>query len=96
MMTVNLEHDWVERARRGERSAVAELYRQYWRAARAAAYGVSGDMELAEDAASEAFSAAMDGLESLRDPRRFGPWLRRPHRRPPVLVGSIYSVQAVN
>ena len=56
-MSQDAEHDWVERARRGESAAVAELYRQYWRAARAAAYGVIGDLSLAEDAASEAFSA---------------------------------------
>jgi hypothetical protein len=33
-------------------------------------------MGLAEDAASEAFSAAMNSLEGLRDTRRFSPWLR--------------------
>jgi RNA polymerase sigma factor (sigma-70 family) len=75
-MSQNIEHDWVERARQGEPAAVAELYRRYWRAARAAAYGVTGDLSLAEDAASEAFSAAMSGLADLRDPQRFGPWLR--------------------
>jgi RNA polymerase sigma factor (sigma-70 family) len=75
-MSQNIEHDWVERARRGEPAAIAELYRRYWRAARAAAYGVTGDLSLAEDAASEAFSAAMSGLADLRDTQRFGPWLR--------------------
>jgi len=75
-MSQKTEHDWVERARRGEPAAIAELYRLYWRAARAAAYGVTGDLSLAEDAASEAFSAAMSGLADLRDTQRFGPWLR--------------------
>jgi len=75
-MSQNNEHDWVERAKQGEPVAIAELYRRYWRAARAAAYGVTGDLSLAEDAASEAFSAAMSGLADLRDPDRFGPWLR--------------------
>ncbi len=45
------------------------------RAARAAAYGVTGDLALAEDAASEAFCAALENLHDLRDPSRFGPWL---------------------
>jgi len=54
---------------------VAELYRRYWRAARAAAYGITADFALAEDAASEAFCAALAGLGDLRDPQRFGPWL---------------------
>jgi RNA polymerase sigma factor (sigma-70 family) len=52
------------------------LYQRYWRAARAAAYGVTGDLSQAEDAASEAFFTAVENLASLRDPQRFGPWLR--------------------
>ncbi|MHC4118875.1 MAG: RNA polymerase sigma factor [Planctomycetota bacterium] len=55
---------------------MADLYRRYWRAARATAYGVTADPSLAEDAASEAFYAALDGLEGLKDTKRFGPWLR--------------------
>ncbi len=75
-MEKTTDHDWVERARRGEPAAVGELYHRYWRAARAAAYGVTGDFALAEDAASEAFCAALENLPDLRDPARFGPWLR--------------------
>ena len=75
-MSENAEHDRVERARRSEPAAIGELYQRYWRAARAAAYGVTGDFSLAEDAASEAFCAALDSLAGLRDARRFGPWLR--------------------
>ncbi len=66
----------VERAKRAEPAAIAELYRRYWRAARAAAYGVTGDLTLAEDAASEAFYAAIECLHELKDAERFGPWLR--------------------
>jgi len=36
------------------------------------AYGVTGDLSLAEDAASEAFYAALDSLQDLRDTQRFG------------------------
>lgn len=75
-MAERTEQNGVEQAQRGEPAAVAELYRRYWRAARAAAYGVTGNLSLAEDAASEAFWAAMNGLARLRDPERFGPWLR--------------------
>ncbi|HNS20381.1 MAG TPA: sigma-70 family RNA polymerase sigma factor [Sedimentisphaerales bacterium] len=75
-MAERAEHDWVEQARSGEPAAIAGLYQRYWRAARAAAYGVTGDLSLPEDAASEDFFAAMEGLASLRDPDRFGPWLR--------------------
>ncbi len=75
-MKENTEQDWVERAGQGDPTAIAELFRLYWRAARAAAYGVTGDFALAEDAASEAFYAAIEGLPDLRDTQRFGPWLR--------------------
>lgn len=75
-MLEKTEQNWVQRAKQGEPAAIAELFRLYWRAARAAAYGVTGDFALAEDTASEAFYAAIDGLRDLKDERRFGPWLR--------------------
>jgi RNA polymerase sigma factor (sigma-70 family) len=75
-MEQNNEQDWVQRAKQGEPAAIAELFRLYWRAARAAAFGVTGDFALAEDAASEAFYAAIESLPDLKDTRRFGPWLR--------------------
>ncbi|MHC4324722.1 MAG: RNA polymerase sigma factor [Planctomycetota bacterium] len=75
-MEQNTEQDWVQRAKRGEPAAIAELFRLYWRAARAAAFGVTGDFALAEDAAAEAFYAAIESLPDLRDAQRFGPWLR--------------------
>jgi len=75
-MKQSSEQDCVEQARRGENAAIAELYRRYWRAARATAYGITGNPTLAEDAASEAFYAAIENLHELRDAQRFGPWLR--------------------
>jgi len=75
-MNENTEQDCIQRAGRGEAAAIAELFRLYWRAARAAAFGVTGDFALAEDAASEAFYAAIESLSDLRDEQRFGPWLR--------------------
>jgi len=70
------DQDCVQRAKQGEPGAIAELFRLYWGAARAAAYGVTGEFALAEDAASEAFYIAIENLADLRDVRRFGPWLR--------------------
>ncbi|MHC4212225.1 MAG: RNA polymerase sigma factor [Planctomycetota bacterium] len=75
-MKKNTQQDLVERARQSEPVAIAELYRYYWRAARAAAYGVTGNIELAEDAACEAFYAAIDSLGDLKNTQKFGPWLR--------------------
>ena len=66
----------VERAREGDASAIAELFSRYWRAARAAAFGVTGEWASAEDAAADGFRQAWTGLDSLRDADRFGPWLR--------------------
>ena len=70
------DRELVERARRGDGAALGELFSRYWRAARAAAFGVTGEFASAEDAAAEGFRQALAGLESLRDPDRFGPWLR--------------------
>lgn len=66
----------VERARDGDAVAIGELFSRYWRAARAAAFGVTGDFASAEDAAADAFREAWAGLNGLRDGERFGPWLR--------------------
>lgn len=71
------DRELVERARRGDGVAIGELFSRYWRAARAAAFGVTGEFASAEDAAAEGFRQAWAGLHSLRDPDRFAPWLRR-------------------
>jgi RNA polymerase sigma-70 factor, ECF subfamily len=39
-------------------------------------FGVTGEFASAEDAAAEAFREALAGMDSLRDPNRFGSWLR--------------------
>ena len=70
------DRELVERARQGDGAAIAELFSRYWRAVRAAPFGVTGEWASAEDAAAEAFRQAWVGLDSLRDPDRFGPWLR--------------------
>jgi RNA polymerase sigma-70 factor (ECF subfamily) len=76
---MNLREDdrsLVARARQGDAGAIGALFSRYWRAARAAAFGVTGELASAEDAAAEAFRQAWIGLDSLRDADRFGPWLR--------------------
>ncbi len=67
----------VDRVRRGEGAAAGELFSRYWRAARAAAFGATGEWASAEDAASEGFRQALVRIGSLEDPDRFAPWLRR-------------------
>lgn len=75
-MNAQADRDLVELARRGDGAAIGELFSRYWRAARAAAYGVTGEFGSAEDAAAEGFRQAWTGLDSLREPERFGAWLR--------------------
>ena len=75
------ERELVVRAQAGDVHAAGELFVRFWRAARAAAYAVVRDMASAEDAAAEAFRVALPQLDRLRDPDRFGPWLRRIVRR---------------
>jgi RNA polymerase sigma factor (sigma-70 family) len=75
------ERELVIRAQAGDVHAAGELFVRFWRAARAAAYAVVRDMANAEDAAAEAFRVALPRLDRLRDPDRFGPWLRRIVRR---------------
>ena len=70
------DQELVERGRRGDGTAIGELFSRYWRAARAAAFGVTGEFAAAEDAAAEGFRQALAGIDNLRDPSRFGPWLR--------------------
>lgn len=63
-------------AQQGNREALGELFSRYWRAARAAAFGVTGNVPAAEDAAAEAFRQTLVSIYSLRDPDRFATWLR--------------------
>jgi RNA polymerase sigma factor (sigma-70 family) len=75
-MSKHSDRELVELAQRGDGAAIGELFSRYWRAARAAAFGVTGEFASAEDAAAEAFRQALIGMDSLRDPNRFGSWLR--------------------
>ncbi len=75
-MSERADRELVEQAQRGDGEAIGELFSRYWRAARAAAFGVTGEFASAEDAAADAFMQALAGMDSLRDPDRFGSWLR--------------------
>ncbi len=51
------------------------LYHQYFNKIFRTAYLVTGDYQLAEDAAQEAFLKAYSKIESLRDMDKFGSWV---------------------
>ena len=67
----------VERARRGDHDAFAELARASVARLDAAARLILRDRELAGDAVQEAFIRAWRNLPGLRDPERFDGWLHR-------------------
>ena len=64
-------------ARKGSREAVDALFDRYWSHAWRAAYAVTCDRALADDAAQEAIEKAFGALDRYDETRPFGPWLKR-------------------
>lgn len=60
----------------GDLEAFDELVRRYRPAVLAVAYEITGSSEEAEDVAQETFLIALKSLPTLRDPRKFGAWLK--------------------
>lgn len=65
----------------GDLEAFDELVRRYRPAVFNVVYQVTGSWDDAEDAAQETFLIALKALPSLRDPHKFGAWLRSIARR---------------
>ena len=66
----------VRRALAGDHSAYGNLVDKHQRTAIGFAYGVTGEMSTAEDAAQEGFIRAFQALDKLDNQARFLPWLR--------------------
>jgi len=64
-------------ARQGSAPAVEALFDRYWPHAWRAAFAVTGDRPLADDAAQEAIAKAFGALHRFDETRPFGPWLKR-------------------
>jgi RNA polymerase sigma-70 factor (ECF subfamily) len=64
-------------AREGSASALEVLFDRYWPHAWRAAYAVTADRALADDAAQEAIGKAFGALDRFDETRPFGPWLKR-------------------
>lgn len=64
-------------ARKGSAEAAGVLFDRYWSTAWAAAYAVTADRALADDAAQDAIQRAFGGLGRFDVARPFGPWLKR-------------------
>lgn len=64
-------------ARRGSAEAAGALFDRYWDVAWRAAYAVTVDRELANDAAQDAVQRAFAALDRFDETRPFAPWLKR-------------------
>jgi RNA polymerase sigma-70 factor (ECF subfamily) len=76
-------------ARRGDKSAFAELVRLYERGAVITSYAVVRDYHAAQDIAQEAFLCAFSSLGQLRDAAAFGPWLLQIVRRRALVARQV-------
>lgn len=64
-------------ARKGSAQAAGVLFDRYWEHAWRAAYAVTADRALADDAAQDAVQRAFAALDRFDQTRPFGPWLKR-------------------
>jgi RNA polymerase sigma factor (sigma-70 family) len=71
------DKELVEKCRAGNQQAFVELVDRYRDAVSGVTYHYLGNFEDAQDAAQEAFVSAYLHLTQLREPDKFGPWLRR-------------------
>ena len=67
----------VERVRSGDANSFEILVRRFQDMAAGYSYSILRDMQLAEDAAQEAFFEAFRTLDNLREPAAFPGWFRR-------------------
>jgi RNA polymerase sigma factor (sigma-70 family) len=71
----NSLRELVDRARRRDQAAFAELVQQFERTALAIAYSIVGDSATAGDVTQDAFVRAWQRIGKLDDPQRFKGWL---------------------
>jgi len=71
------EHEWVRRARTGDRAAFAALVDRYWPRLCRWLHSLTRNKHLAEDLTQEAFFRAWSGLPQLKDDATFRVWLFR-------------------
>lgn len=74
-MTPGETAELVARAQRGDADAFAALAQGFLRAAYAVALAVVARPADAEDVAQDAFVAALEHIDTCREPARFGGWL---------------------
>lgn len=77
----------IDAIRAGDRYAFGELVRRHDQWVRGVIYGVLGDHDRVDDAASEAWAAAWRRIGELRDIGRWRPWLYRIARNAAIDAG---------
>jgi len=75
MKEITEESQLVVEARKGDRTAFAELVRRHRTAVYAVAYAFLRDHNEAEDVTQETFLTAYEKIASLNQPCKFGAWL---------------------
>jgi RNA polymerase sigma-70 factor, ECF subfamily len=71
------DHELIVLARKGSTEAAEALFDRYWTHAWRAAYAVTANRSLADDAAQEAMEKAFGALDGFDETRPFAPWLKR-------------------
>lgn len=61
----------------GDIETFEELYKQYYKKAYGTAYIISGQKDIAEDIAQEAFIVCYKSIKNIRDPQTFNTWFYR-------------------
>ena len=75
MLDPQTERSTIQRARKGDREAIAELIRAYQRPLEAFLYRLCGHSDLAEDLAQESFVRVIRSLDRFDERFRFSTWL---------------------
>ena len=75
MLDPQTERKTIQRARRGDREAIAELIRSYQRPLEAFLFRLCGQSDLAEDIAQESFVRVIRSLDRFDERFRFSTWL---------------------
>src|SRR5919199_3914626 len=76
-VTLTTDEQLVERARAGDGDAFGEVVRRWERKIYALAYGITGSVEEARDAAQETFISAYRNLQGFRGEAKVSSWLHR-------------------
>ena len=75
-MALQAELELVRRAQSGDRDSYGRLVDLYGGAVLAIAYSRVGNYAVSQDIAQDAFLLGLENLPKLRQPHKFGAWLR--------------------